>query len=388
MSAERNPYDPSSIVPGPRLAIGSRSGDPLSMGAGVMAGTIRPDGTVVRSDSTPLVGANGELNADSKRALIQAQMILAQALNSGEVRQVNSTTHDNAKAKADRYQALVTAAKDPTNQQWQVLGEVLGDKIYETMGREGFARQIMQIKKLGPSETGRLTVHKKDVRAFYMLSNATAVASAPYASFVYPPEFNILAGCLIEEGEIERTGGEILDDKYNDLMEQTLKVEDEVLIRLARSASTSYNSAFTFSTFTPSIFSQMKTTLDAWGAQPSVALVAWNVMSDILADTEFSGYFDPVSKHNIVLSGSIGNFHGMKIMNDGYKIPTLRVLADGEVIFFGAPQILGGITERKPLTPAPVNRYAFMEAKRGWFFHQVEGMAVTNGRGIVRATKI
>lgn len=383
--AFENPYDP--MVGGPRLAVGSRSGDPLTLGAGVMAGGFRSDGTMVRSHTEPLVGANGELNADTRKALMQAQSVLAQALHTGEIRQVNAATHDNAAAKAQRYQTLVTAAKDASGQGWQVLGEVLGDKVYETMGREGIARQIMQIKKLGPNETGRLTVRKKDVRAFFMLSNAETIASQVRASFVYPPEFNILAGALIEEGDIERTGGEILDDKYNDLLEQTLKVEDEVLVKLARRASTTYNTAVSFSTFTPSIFAQMFNQLDSWGAQPTTALVAFNVRTDMTSDSEFSSYFDPATKHNIVLEGRIGRFHGMEVKTDGYRIPSLRVLADGEVIFFGAPQVLGGITERKPLTPAPINRYAQFEAKRGWFFHQIQGMSLVHGRGIMRALK-
>jgi hypothetical protein len=76
---------------------------------------------------------------------------------------------------------------------------------------------------------------------------------------------------------------------------------------------------------------------------------------------------DPVSKHQIVLEGSIATIQGVNLVTDAFRYETLQVLNPGEVFFFGAPQTLGGIVQRKSLMTQSIDRYALMRPERGWF---------------------
>lgn len=382
---EFNPY-----APGARrtMAIGARSGDPLTLGAGVMAGALRPSGNIVRSNTEPLVGANGEFNAGNRTEVAQAISVLHRAMQTGEVAKVDAATHDNAVARAERQATLARAFADRTGDSWLALGEVVGDQIWETLGREGFARKTLLIKTLGRGETGRLRVRRKDVTSFYATANPNVIATQVRQNFVYPPEFYLLAGIIIEDKEIEQSGGDILDDKYVDGLEQILRVEDQIWLLMARRAAPLNNNSFAFSAFTPTVFSEMRTQIARWGIPCTMGVMAFDLWNDIIADAEWSSWVDPVTKHEIVLDGSLGSIMGVKLITDGFRHDTLRVLSDGEVFFLGAPQTLGGITQRKELTTKAIDRYSQFRPERGWFMEQIEGMSFVNSRAIVRGTRV
>jgi hypothetical protein len=118
-----------------------------------------------------------------------------------------------------------------------------------------------------------------------------------------------------------------------------------------------------------------------------MAIIAFDIWPDITADTEFSTWFDPVSKHEIVMNGYLGNILGTQIHTDGFRYSTLQVLQTGEVYFVGAPANLGAITRRKDLASAPINLHLLGRPARGWFFEQIEGMTIVNPRAVVTGSR-
>jgi hypothetical protein len=383
--SEINPY---SVVVRcySKMVIGARTGDPLALGGGVFAGRVNPrSGTVSRSISIPLVAANGDFNVDNKREVMQAISMLQRSVASGEVQVVDKP--DVKEVKAAREQALQMAIADKSGQSWQALGEVIGDEIWETLGREGFSRKTLLIKPLGKGETGKLRVRKKDVVAFFVTANPNVIASQVRQFYVYPPEFYLICGIVIEDKEIEQASGDLLDDKYQDGLEQILVEEDKTWLRLARTAAPTSNDLFFFNTFTPTVFSEMRTQVARWGIPVTTAVLAFDLWNDIIADTEFSSWFDPVHKHEIVLEGSLGSILGVQLVTDAFRHETLQVLSTGEVFFLGAPQTLGGITQRKELITESINRYNVFRPERGWFMEQIEGMAIVNSRALVRGQR-
>jgi hypothetical protein len=117
--------------------------------------------------------------------------------------------------------------------------------------------------------------------------------------YVYPPEFYLIASVTIETKEIEQASGDLLDDKYQDALEQILVKEDQTWLGLARSTASTSNDLFFFNTFTPTVFSEMRTQVARWGIPVTTAILAFDLWNDIIADSEFSSWFDPVSKHEI-----------------------------------------------------------------------------------------
>jgi len=379
---ETNPYSARAK----RTVVASATKTPLTLGNTVKAGRVNPrSGQMVRSSAEPLVGSNGELNASSKRDLMQAIATFQKIMASGEAQAVDS---DAKEVKAAREEAFQTALADRSGQGWVALGEVIGDEVWLTLGREGFARSTLLIKPLGKGETGRLRVRQKDVIAFFVTATPNVISSQVRQLYVYPPEFDLIASVSIEVKEIEQASGDLLDDKYQDSLEQILVQEDTTWLNLARTAASTSNDLFFFNTFTPTVFSEMRTQVARWGIPCTSAIVAFDLWNDILSDTEFASWFDPVSKHEIVVEGSLGSIMGVQLRTDAFRYPTLQVLSPGEVFFLGAPQTLGGITQRKELATQAIDKFNQGKGERGWFMQQIEGMAIVNSRALTHGQRV
>jgi hypothetical protein len=164
--------------------------------------------------------------------------------------------------------------------------------------------------------------------------------------------------------------------------------EDNTWRSLINAAAGASNDLFLFNTFTPTVFSTMRTQIARWGIPVTGAIIAFDLWDDIIADTEFSTWFDPVSKHEIVLEGSLGSILGVNLITDAFRHDTLKVLEPGEVYFVGAPQTLGGITQRKELATESINKYNQGKPERGWFMETIEGMSVVNSRAVTRGNRV
>jgi hypothetical protein len=333
--------------------------------------------------SSKLSDSSGEINAVNKKDLMGIVQALAKAVEGNHyVERTDDATLDKRK------QELVTAAiQDRDGPAWRALGEVIGDEVFETMGRQAFAGKTLLTKPLARGEVGRIRIRKKDVLAFFATRDPEVIASSVRQYYVYPPEFQLLSRVLIEDVEIEQASGDLLDDKYQDMLEQILRQEDLVWKRLVDASATVYNDSFLFNTFTPTVFANMQNQVMRWGIPVNMAIIAFDLWPDITADTEFSTFFDPVSKHEIVMNGYLGNILGVQIHTDGFRYDTLKVLDPGEVYFCGAPANLGAITRRKDLATSPINLHLLGRPQRGWFAEQIEGMAIVNPRAVVKGRK-
>lgn len=374
---KRNPYAPKKHAVVASTNAPLTSGDrsvPRSMGR-------MWNGKVVASEE-PIVNSNGEFNAANKQDILYTTQALGNNIRNGNVKVKTATAAMNS-------DVLKRAFNDQTGTAWTALGEVMGDTIWETLGRDGFSRSTLMVKELAKGEIGRVPVRKKDLVAYYVSSNnPVIIENTIRQNYIFPPEVYIAANILIEDKEIAQAPNDLLEDKYQDGLEQILVAEDKMWLSLARQAAPTYNDAIFFNTFTPVVFTQMRTSVASWGIPVTTAIVAFDIWNDIIADSEFSSWFDPVTKHEIVLEGSVGSIQGVSIITDAFRYETLKVLNPGEVFFCGSPQTLGAITQRTPLSAQPVNRYALGEPRRGWFLQQVEGMSIVNPRAIIRAERV
>lgn len=324
---------------------------------------------------------HGEINAGSKKELLQRIQAMALASSNNEI-------HQQSEFAQKRAELIEAAMADHTGETWRVVGEVLGDEILETMGRDGFLRKVLMRKDLKKGEIGRLRIRKKDVLAFYATTDSSTATSQVNQYYLYPDEFYIKAHILIEDRELEQAPGDLLDDKYIDGLEQLMVREDKVLKNLLDVAAPSYNDVVGFTNFTPTVFAQARNQIQQWGNPCTTGILAIDLFNDILSDPEFSTYFDPVSKRELIMSGSLGSFFGVNLITDGFRYETLRVLNPGEFYFLSAPNVLGAQTVRKDVTTAPINMYLIGKPERGWFMQKILGMAIGNGRAVTRGVRI
>ena len=367
-----NPYTKKTVVL-------TKSGNELSEGKTSLG--ISPKNGRVEAGLGSFEDKNGEINAGSKKELLHRIMALSKAASDGSVQE----QHEFAQKRAELVEA---AMADHTGETWRVVGEVLGDEILETMGRDGFLRKVLMRKDLKKGEIGRLRIRKKDVLAFYATTDSGTVSSQINQYYLFPSEFYTKAHILIEDRELEQAPGDLLDDKYIDGLEQLMVKEDQILRQLLVTAAPSYNDVVGFSTFTPTVFAESRTQIQQWANPCTTGLLAIDLFNDIVSDPEFSTYFDPVSKREIIMSGSLGSFFGVNLITDGFRYETLQVLQPGEFFFLSAPNVVGAQTVRKDVTTAPINLYLIGKPERGWYMQKIMGMAIGNGRSVVHGVRV
>ena len=131
----------------------------------------------------------------------------------------------------------------------------------------------------------------------------------------------------------------------------------------------------------------MKTQPSEFGLNVSTMIISFDIWNDIVADADFVSFFDQVSKHEIVVNGSLPSILGMNIITDGFREPHLKVLGRGEVYTLAQPQELGGITSRGEMSTQSVNGYNQGMPWRGWFLSRLRSLVIANARGVVRAQR-
>lgn len=378
---KKNPFAPKHIA--------VANGEELPGNKTITFKRVRQSGTV-EDTGMPLVSASAsgssDINAHNQKELLQAITQLMQANSKGQITQASASAKQD---RLDKKEALASAYADKSGETWMALGETIGDEVVETLGREGFARKLLQFKPLSQGERNQVRVRVRDTQGFVATSDPRVVASVVRQPFIYPPNFYLIANILMEEMEIQMDTGDLLDDRYNDGLEQLMVQEDKVFKNLADTASSAVNERFFFTSFTPTVYQSMKTAIASHGGQ-SIAnmLISYDIWNDIVAEPEFTAWYSEIAKHELVLTGNLGVLGGVNIITDGYRIPTLKVLDQGQVYFFGAPETLGQIGQLGELSVKPIDKANDGKPQRGWFMQQIESMCIGNARAVVRGDRI
>jgi hypothetical protein len=339
-----------------------------------------------------LYGANGQINASSDKELIEKIGLL---LEGAQGRERTGSDRLFERGPTDEYSrfaqlrtdAIRQAQADPDGRGFRILGEVLGDEVYETLGRQGFARQCLMVREFEEDETNRVKIRKKDVSALVSTTAINAPQQMMRQFYVYPGEYYIKGYVSVEEKELAQAGSEMLDDKFQDLLEQIMVQEDKIVKNRWDDQVGILNPGLTFNTFTPLLFSQGAISIDSYGLPCTRAVMAWDMWNDIRAEPEFESYFDPVHKHALILEGKIGSIMNVQLITDGFRYDTLRVLNDGEIYFLGPKVAVGVIGQRTSLQTRPTDRYNMGQAARGYFAFQIQS-TVTFPRAVTRGRRI
>lgn len=344
-----------------------------------------------RKGGSHLTGANGEINAHDKKELLAGISELLTGVRSGSIARNDEqivTAEQRRQVIAERQAVLDEAIADKSGERWMSLGETISEEIYEALGREGFTRKLLGFKPIKRGDIARIAVRRKDVIAYFIgHEQPNVVATIVRQNYVHPPDAYLIAHIRIDNLELELADTDLLENKYNDGLEQILRQEDLRTKALFDAAATAYNDAVYFNAFTPSVFQSMRTQIARWTIPVAHCLLAVDLWDDILTDSEFASYYDPVSKHQVIMEGILGSFFGISILTDGFRADNLQVLNPGEVYFLGTPKALGVVMERKPLTVENTIGAVIGQSWRGWYMEQIESMAVINARSVCKGQR-
>jgi hypothetical protein len=338
----------------------------------------------------PIVGSNGSINGFNMADFMKNMGALMAAASSGQVvEEQKAHARATLQEKLGKKEALASAINSNDTATQQALAEVVGDTVYETLGRSGFARKFMTIKPLARTETHRVPVVTPDVTSFISTENSDIPSSQIRQNVLYPKPFVTSARVLIDILELMISPVDLLDIKYNQALEQILVGEDRAFLKFVEAAAPVHNEPVYFTTLTPTVLASVRNQIDTQGGIPvGGMLMAADIWADIISESEFQNFYSPVEKHEIVLTGRLGTLMGMDIVTDGFRIPNLKVLPQGGLYVFGIPDTLGQIGQYEQMQVTAIDQGVIGVNKKGWLLNNVIDMCVGNARAVVKAARI
>lgn len=340
----------------------------------------------VSKSTDSIIDRTGELNAYNKKDLLSVISQLLDMAQKGEV--VKKSRMQDVEKQAEKAEFLRHAFHDRTGQDFAILGEAVADEIWTTVRREGFIRRVLMERPAGPGEVVRIRIKRNDVVGLVMASDGNTVVSNIKQRVQFPPDFYINALIKISEKELAQSPVDLLDEKQEDGRESIQVQEDRSLRKILIRAASIHSTPTYFSTFNPQVFTTMKNKIQNRGVPVTNCVLAGDLWNDIITDDEFNNWFDPVSKHELILTGELGSLLNVTLISDTFLESQLRILQAGEVFFCAAPKTLGQFITRKNLVAEPVNFYPMGEPSRGWFLNSIVAVGIGNGLGVTYGKRL
>lgn len=351
--------------------------------AGIHGAYVTPNGRIDRSDSR-MIGANGEVNAHTKEELIERLASLFGLIQAGEVQPANTMIDaEYQKEVSELVQAALEDREHIAGGGFWVMGETLGDAVWETTGRLGFTSKFLMRNDVPRGQEGRLRVRQKNVVSWIITRESYIPRSIIRQNWVYPEVVTIATYVTIDDTERAMAPVELMDEKYTEMLEATMVREDNLTRWLFTQAAPVYNDVFTFAELTPALFSSMQIQVQRWGLSCPHCILAIDLWNDIRTNSDFLSAYEPVSKLTLIEEGRLGKLYDTEIYTDGLRYESLQCLEEGEMFFLAEPQGLGGFCEYMPLQTKPADLHHVGIGAEGWYSHMSRGYSVTNSRGVV-----
>lgn len=339
-----------------------------------------------RKSSERIVGLNGEINAGDKKELTQRLLEIASMIEGGEVITDEGAVTSRKELASERASVLREAFHDEVA--WAELGSAIAYDVDTRLEREGFMRTLLARGEVAEGSIPRIRVKERFVTAIVSRGVAQVYPQYNRDRYINAEEFYITATPRVELIELHQGAGDVLEEKYFQGLEAIFVGEDRTLTKQLRAADGIYNDLTYFSgAWSQSVLQSVKQKVDEWHIPATSCLVAIDLLSDVNAGTNFSTWFDPISKWEIVKTGRIGNLLGMSLITDGYREPNLKVLDTGEFIITGSPEFLGGYTDRGPVNSVSIDEFEKHIPARGWSMNEIISMTVANAKAVARGKR-
>jgi len=313
-----------------------------------------------------VVASNGELNASSKADLVnQISKLIAIASSNGGQEIVTEAQAVERQEMTKLHKEMVHAAFNSAEAHRE-LGEVLADELYQAANREGFMRRFLSRQDLSQGQFPTVRMRMKNVVATVAGAPSMVTHQLIRDNLYTPPEFYITTRPFVEQREIVQSQGDVLEEKYIEGLEAIMVGEDRTWYMMANSTVSIANNLTTVvGTLSPTSLANVRNQVTRWNIPAANLLIANDLWSDIVGDTGFSGVIDPVSKHELLLSGQLGIILGMNVISDAFRHPQHKVVSQGEFFVIGDAINHGQYTDRGGVDSSPTDG-ALEKNPRSW----------------------
>lgn len=345
-------------------------------------------GQVKRADGR-MTDSSGEINAYDKGDLAAKINAIHAQVTQGEI----TAGFDDGTSVAARLEMIenrhheLKAAFASGDDRLKIMGEVFAEDLWETMNRQGFAQTLLARKNIVDGTDNRIRKRRKDVTAFQVVNDGEGIAQIVEQAYIYPEDYYIQCQILIEERELAQAGPEFMDEKFQDALEAIMVRQDRILRSLLLATAGVFNAPVSFATFTPQVLSALRTQIVANGIPAAHVLMSFDIWDDLIADPAFTSWWEPIHKYQLIMEGRLGSLLNMRLITDGFRYETLRVLEPGEVFVLGTPVALGQRGVRREVSSTEINHYPLGAPRRGMYLMGIESMWVED-RAVAIAQRV
>ncbi len=337
--------------------------------------------------SERLVGQDGHINASSKADALKTLAALAQEVASG-THVVTEEAAATAETMAKAHREMVQAAFDDPKEH-EALGAVLTDEINFAANKQGFARKLLKRQELQQGQYPQTLLPFQNVMGVVATGPVKCETQLIRNRRFWPQEFFIEARPYIEQREIDQTNTDILQDKYLEALEGIMVQEDRTWRAMALQSVGIVNPSTTIvGDLTPQGLAQVRTQLISNRIGATNLVMAADLWNDIIGSQQFMSGVDPVTRHEIVLTGEIGRLLGMTITTDAYRHPYHHVLPKGEFWVVSDPNYHGNFTDRGGVVAEPIGIATEGVPGRGWAMFETVSMVIANAASIALARRV
>lgn len=358
---------------------------------GHMPAFVKQPGRGVEKADGRLTDASGEINAYDKDDLAKKinaihAMVADNQIGAGTAFEDPSDAKAKLQAKAERHQELISAFHSGDDRM-KVMGEVFAEDVWETLNRQGFTPTLIARKDVVDGTDNRIRKRRKDIVAFQIINDGEAIQQVAEQAYIYPQDYYLQCQVLIEERELAQAGPQFLDEKFQDALEAIMVRQDRILRALLLSTAGVFNAPISFATFTPQVLTALRTQVASNGIPAAHMLFSFDLWDDMIADPSFTAWWEPVHKYQLIMEGRLGTLLNMKLITDGFRYDTLKVLQPGEIFVLGTPVALGQRGVRREIQSTEINHYPLGAPRRGFYLMGIESLHVED-RPVAIGTRI
>lgn len=333
-----------------------------------------------------MIGSNGELNASSRKELLQQQARFLQASSEGQFMSAAEATQRESLTRTNR--ELIQAAFNDSGAH-RVLGERIADSLQITANRQGFMRKYLAKVEVAQGSVPRFPLRTKNVTAVWSTSPTKVESQITRDKWYTPPELSIVARPFVTQNELNQSTGDVLNDKFIEATEAIMVAEDRLYLNQANQlVGLDNNRSIIAGQLTPYTLMQVVVNVTRWGLKAPNILMASDLYQDIIGNSEFYTAIDPVARHELLMTGEIGTLFGMTITSDAYRHPEHKVLSQGEFYVISEALNHGAYSDRGGLQSSPTDIGIERIPGKGWVIHESMAISIANSRSIAKGVRM
>lgn len=336
--------------------------------------------------SERVIGSNGEINASSKKDLLQRSLALQQATANREV--VTASDVASREQRKARNQEILKAAFDNRDVH-RVVGERMADEIYMTANRKGAMRRFLNRIDLKQGDIPRFAVRQKNATAMWLAGPTRIETEILTDKWLTPPELQIAARVFVPQNEINQSTSDVLESKYIEGLEGIMVTEDRLWYNMAVAAQGVDNDTQIISgTLSPLSLMNVRQQVARFGLKAAFCYMASDLFVDIVGDASFIQAIEPVARHELVMTGELGVLYGMTLISESYRHPEHKVLSEGEFFVVSDPATHGAYSDRGGVDSAPLDGVTERVLGKGWLLSESQAQAIANTRSVARGLRV